>query len=94
MYFAWLGHYTTALSIPAVVGFLFWVSSKQVFTDKLKQKNFVFEAYNEMRNTLEMFRSDTERFNIVKLKNINFFNVEVFNMEILQYFFKNIFTQQ
>ncbi|XP_022912435.2 anoctamin-10 isoform X1 [Onthophagus taurus] len=25
MYFAWLGHYTTALSIPAVVGFLFWL---------------------------------------------------------------------
>ncbi|XP_066152104.1 anoctamin-10 isoform X2 [Euwallacea fornicatus] len=26
MYFAWLGHYTTALSIPAVVGFLFWLT--------------------------------------------------------------------
>ena len=26
MYFAWLGHYTTALSIPAIVGFFFWVS--------------------------------------------------------------------
>lgn len=26
MYFAWLGHYTTALSIPAVFGFMFWVS--------------------------------------------------------------------
>lgn len=26
MYFAWLGHYTTALSIPAVVGLLFWLS--------------------------------------------------------------------
>lgn len=25
MYFAWLGHYTTALSIPAFVGFFFWV---------------------------------------------------------------------
>ncbi|GLV40346.1 uncharacterized protein CBL_04147 [Carabus blaptoides fortunei] len=25
MYFAWLGHYTTALSVPAVVGFLFWL---------------------------------------------------------------------
>lgn len=25
MYFAWLGHYTTALSIPAFFGFLFWV---------------------------------------------------------------------
>ena len=24
LYFAWLGHYTTALSIPAIVGFLFW----------------------------------------------------------------------
>nr|CAI5824442.1 unnamed protein product [Callosobruchus analis] len=24
MYFAWLGHYTTALVIPAVVGFIFW----------------------------------------------------------------------
>lgn len=26
MYFAWLGHYTTALSIPAFFGLLFWVS--------------------------------------------------------------------
>jgi anoctamin-8 len=26
MYFAWLGHYTTALSIPAIAGFFFWVS--------------------------------------------------------------------
>ncbi|XP_076268543.1 anoctamin 8 white walker isoform X3 [Rhynchophorus ferrugineus] len=25
MYFAWLGHYTTALSIPAFVGFIFWL---------------------------------------------------------------------
>jgi hypothetical protein len=25
MYFAWLGHYTTALSIPAIVGIFFWV---------------------------------------------------------------------
>ena len=25
LYFAWLGHYTTALSIPAIVGLLFWV---------------------------------------------------------------------
>ncbi|KAK9876156.1 hypothetical protein WA026_011272 [Henosepilachna vigintioctopunctata] len=25
MYFAWLGHYTTALSIPAIVGFCFWL---------------------------------------------------------------------
>ncbi|XP_018328855.1 anoctamin-8 [Agrilus planipennis] len=25
MYFAWLGHYTTALSIPALVGFIFWL---------------------------------------------------------------------
>ncbi|XP_071448852.1 anoctamin-10 [Hetaerina americana] len=25
MYFAWLGHYTTALIVPAVVGFVFWV---------------------------------------------------------------------
>ena len=28
LYFAWLGHYTTALFIPAFVGLLFWV--KQV----------------------------------------------------------------
>lgn len=26
MYFAWLGHYTTALIVPAAIGFLFWVS--------------------------------------------------------------------
>jgi anoctamin-8 len=25
MYFAWLGHYTTALSIPAIAGFFFWL---------------------------------------------------------------------
>ncbi|KAG8288640.1 Anoctamin-8 [Homalodisca vitripennis] len=25
MYFAWLGHYTTALIVPAIVGFTFWV---------------------------------------------------------------------
>ncbi|GLG96980.1 Anoctamin [Gryllus bimaculatus] len=25
MYFAWLGHYTAALIVPAVVGFIFWV---------------------------------------------------------------------
>ena len=25
MYFAWLGHYTTALCIPAIVGIFFWV---------------------------------------------------------------------
>ncbi|KAK4884573.1 hypothetical protein RN001_000844 [Aquatica leii] len=25
MYFAWLGHYTMVLSIPAIVGFLFWL---------------------------------------------------------------------
>lgn len=30
MYFAWLGHYTTALSIPAFVGFIFWVSEYRV----------------------------------------------------------------
>ena len=27
-YFAWLGHYTTALSIPALVGGGFWVSNQ------------------------------------------------------------------
>lgn len=26
MYFAWLGHYTTALIIPAAVGVIFWVN--------------------------------------------------------------------
>ncbi|XP_054289963.1 anoctamin-8-like isoform X2 [Macrosteles quadrilineatus] len=25
MYFAWLGHYTTALIVPAIVGFTFWI---------------------------------------------------------------------
>lgn len=25
MYFAWLGHYTTALIIPAAVGVIYWV---------------------------------------------------------------------
>lgn len=26
MYFAWLGHYTQSLTVPAVVGFVFWVN--------------------------------------------------------------------
>ncbi|XP_017773591.1 PREDICTED: anoctamin-8 isoform X3 [Nicrophorus vespilloides] len=30
MYFAWLGHYTTALSIPAVVGFIFWYNNNDI----------------------------------------------------------------
>ena len=25
LYFAWLGHYTTALTVPALLGSLFWV---------------------------------------------------------------------
>ena len=25
LYFAWLGHYTTALFIPTIVGIVFWV---------------------------------------------------------------------
>lgn len=25
MYFAWLGHYTTALIVPAAVGAIYWV---------------------------------------------------------------------
>lgn len=25
MYFAWLGHYTTALVVPAAVGVIYWV---------------------------------------------------------------------
>ena len=28
LYFAWLGHYTRALTIPAVVGFVFWMVSQ------------------------------------------------------------------
>lgn len=31
MYFAWLGHYTAALSIPAIVGLMFWVSRREYF---------------------------------------------------------------
>jgi hypothetical protein len=31
MYFAWLGHYTTALIVPAIVGFTFWVTHENVF---------------------------------------------------------------
>ena len=27
-YFAWLGHYTTALAAPALVGLVFWVGSE------------------------------------------------------------------
>ena len=32
-YFAWLGHYTTALSIPAIVGGAFWVGVAISFKD-------------------------------------------------------------
>ena len=30
LYFAWLGHYTKALCIPAIVGFLFWVINSNI----------------------------------------------------------------
>ena len=39
-YFAWLGHYTTALSIPAIVGGAFWVGVAILFKGILHQKNF------------------------------------------------------
>lgn len=32
IYFAWLGYYTTALTVPAVIGLIFWVSGKIQFT--------------------------------------------------------------
>ena len=35
LYFAWLGHYTTALFIPAIVGIVFWVSPRST--------NYVFK---------------------------------------------------
>jgi len=36
MYFAWLGHYTTALTIPAVVGIFFWVrTSSRILFDSI-----------------------------------------------------------
>ena len=34
-YFTWLGHYTTALCIPALVGFLVWVSRVCRFWSRL-----------------------------------------------------------
>lgn len=39
MYFAWLGHYTTALSIPALVGFIFWV----FIAERYKEQNFYYK---------------------------------------------------
>lgn len=44
MYFAWLGHYTTALIVPAAVGAIYWVKEKlcrsfNSKTRKRKKKN-------------------------------------------------------
>ena len=44
LYFSWLGHYTTALSIPAVVGFLFWFFFYG-HTDILEDIGFVIFAF-------------------------------------------------
>lgn len=40
MYFAWLGHYTTALIVPAAVGVIYWVRSytiKKHFTISIEK---------------------------------------------------------
>ena len=44
LYFSWLGHYTTALSIPAIVGFLFWFFFYG-HTDILEDIGFVIFAF-------------------------------------------------
>ena len=38
-YFSWLGHYTTALCIPALVGVFFWVSPECVVGKMAKKSN-------------------------------------------------------
>ena len=35
LYFAWLGHYTTALFIPTIVGIIFWVITTDIIFSKL-----------------------------------------------------------
>lgn len=44
LYFAWLGHYTTALCIPALVGICFWVffSGREEFLEDIGFVMFAF----------------------------------------------------
>jgi hypothetical protein len=39
-YFAWLGHYTTALAAPALVGLVFWVSFVYLYTVEFMNVQF------------------------------------------------------
>ena len=36
MYFAWLGHYTTALIVPAAVGAIYWVCMRLKYIDMIR----------------------------------------------------------
>lgn len=45
MYFAWLGHYTRALTIPAVVGFIFWVVSFWHISQSFADIGFVLFSF-------------------------------------------------
>lgn len=49
MYFAWLGHYTAALSIPAIVGLMFWVKIKNK-TLKYNYNYFFIPSYVAMES--------------------------------------------
>ena len=48
LYFAWLGHYTKALLIPAFVGCMFWVRFKPI-----KFKNIL--EFLQLQNPLMQF---------------------------------------
>jgi len=39
MYFAWLGHYTTALIVPAAVGVIYWVCMRFIYQCNLNKIN-------------------------------------------------------
>ena len=54
LYFAWLGHYTTALFIPAIVGLLFWVSKKCLLKDTLFSIFYLSSfSFMDVRNCLK-----------------------------------------
>ena len=48
LYFAWLGHYTKALFIPAFVGFMFWVCD--VFFREIGFKKFFVKLISRKNN--------------------------------------------
>ena len=68
-YFAWLGHYTTALSIPALVGGGFWVSNDH--------HHFVYEVLRQvLKKTFQFFFHGRAEF----LEDIGFVLFSLFNV--------------